>query len=184
MKMDARTILDEVVNAGRPRVQEASVRLPPRSTRYVATFSGPEPGVQVARSTGTADRDKALRLARKWEREARREREAKKAAQPDTGAFRGTAFGLSQREVAALLRVSERAVRAIERRALRKLRQHPLLRQVWREHEFGEPAIPPQVDEADVGLTKEEIEALVGLAWTPLEQRALAKLLGCVSSVR
>jgi len=40
--------------------------------------------------------------------------------------------------VAAILNLSPRSVRAIERRGLRKLRRHPAVRQMWKE--FGEAA--------------------------------------------
>src|SRR5437773_11073332 len=59
-----------------PELFEATVRRPPRSRRWVAVFTGPEPGKQVWRSTGLTDRDAALTLAREWEAEARRERAA------------------------------------------------------------------------------------------------------------
>jgi Sigma-70, region 4 len=41
---------------------------------------------------------------------------------------------LTQKEVAAIMGVSERAVRAIERRAPGKLRNHPKLRPFWVEY--------------------------------------------------
>jgi len=50
------------------RIQsEATVRLPPRGHRYIGIFTGPEPGQQIARTTGLTDRDAALALARRWE---------------------------------------------------------------------------------------------------------------------
>src|SRR5437867_1426312 len=59
-----------------PELSEATVRRPPRSRRWVAVFTGPEPGKQVWRSTGLTNRDAALALARQWEADARRERAA------------------------------------------------------------------------------------------------------------
>src|SRR5438552_14677522 len=57
-----------------PLLFEATVRRPPRSRRWVAVFTGPEPGKQVWRTTGLTNRDAAMALARKWEAEARRDR--------------------------------------------------------------------------------------------------------------
>jgi hypothetical protein len=112
------------------RLEEASVYLPPRSTKWVAVFTGVEPGQQVRRSTGLTDRQAALLLARKWEREAARAR-SKVLKKPTirTGAERPDV--LTQKEVAAALGMSERGVREAERRALAKLRNHPALRQMW-----------------------------------------------------
>ena len=45
---------------------------------------------------------------------------------------------LSQAEVAAVLNLTERGVRAVEKRALAKLRAHPLMRQLLREYLTGE----------------------------------------------
>ena len=52
-------------------LHEASVRLPPRGTRWIAVFTGPVPGQQVWRSTGLRDRHAALALAKEWEAAAR-----------------------------------------------------------------------------------------------------------------
>ncbi len=49
-----------------------------------------------------------------------------------------TGAGLTQREVAQLLGMTERGVRAVEKRALRKFRQHPLLRELWDDYSRGE----------------------------------------------
>ena len=54
-------------------ISEATVHLPKRSRVFQAVFTGPEGG-QVWRSTGLTDRDQALLVAKKWEREARTER--------------------------------------------------------------------------------------------------------------
>jgi hypothetical protein len=69
------------------------------------------------------------------------------------------------------LGLSERSVRAVERRAFEKLRQHPLLRQAWQQFLAGE------LDEYEVNLTPEEIEALFNLARTPEERHLIAKVL-------
>jgi AspT/YidE/YbjL antiporter-like protein len=100
----------------------------------MAVFAGPERGNQVWRSTGLTDRDAALAQARTWEAEARIQRQAL-GKQPRRAAVRvrrssaeSGGFGpLTQREVAALMKLSERAVRNIEKRALGKLKNHPAL---------------------------------------------------------
>lgn len=114
---------------------EATVRLPPRGRRWVAIFTGDEPGVQVARSTGLTDRTAALKLARKWEAEAWVRRGHQSS--PSSGRHYGGAKmgGLSHEEVARILKLSARSVRAIEKRALRKLRRHPDLERIWMELE-------------------------------------------------
>ena len=82
---------------------------------------------------------------------------------------------LTQREVAMVLGLSERAVRDIERRALAKLRHHPSLRKLCRELGIIEEAYPGN-------LSLEEIHALFGLTRTPEEQRALAHVLLLIAS--
>ena len=161
---------------------EATVRCPPRSNRWVAVYSGPEPGKQVWRSTGLTDRDAALALARRWEAQARRERAAsgaltrKPTIRVRPGSGEAAAGLLTQEEVAALLGLSVRAVREIERRAFEKLRRHPALRQFWREHGTGD------VEEgaASGDLDGREVAALFALARTPMEQHALHRLLGII----
>jgi hypothetical protein len=157
-------------------ISEATVHLPKRSRVWQAVFTGPEGG-QVWRSTGLTDREQALLVAKKWEREARSER-AKLGHSPRRPAMRVrrttpfTGSGpLTQREVAVLLNISERAVKAIERRAIQKLRNHPVLREVWQQFLSGE------LDEHQLILTSEEVEALVGLARTAEEQVVLHKTL-------
>ena len=85
--------------------------------------------------------------------------------------FTGQPFGLTQREVAVILRVSERAVRNIERRAIKKLLAHPELRQAWQDYLSG------QLDEGGLSLTPEEVEALLSLVRTPEEKLVIQKLL-------
>lgn len=147
---------------------EASVRLPPRSTRWVAAFTGPVPGKQVQRSTGLTDRNAALALAQKWERQAKAQRLARKKEYPGKPSIRArSGEGLTQHEVAALLKISVRAVRGIEMRAFEKLKRHPKLQQFWKEYGgIGESAIV---------LSAQEISALFFLAETPLELIALRK---------
>ncbi len=119
-----------------PLLAEATVRLPPRSRKWVAVFTGDEPGVQMARSTGLSDRQAALDLARRWEEEARQRRAQR---QPGSGTKRIAPGGFTQAQVGALLGLSTRSVRAIERRAVRKLLRHPLVQKVWKE--FGESGV-------------------------------------------
>lgn len=143
------------------------MRRPPRSRKYVATFTGPEGG-QINRSTGLEDRDAALALAHKWEAEARQE---KKQEQPSRKAFIRARGGMTQGEEARIMAMSERAVRNIEKRALAKLRKHPLIREVWAEL-TGE-----ELEESRVELTRAEKQALLRLAQTPEERRVVRKLI-------
>jgi hypothetical protein len=61
-------------------------------------------------------------------------------------------------------------------RAFQKLRR--ALRRYWREHETG------NVEEAVGDLDGSEVAALRGLTRTPLERRALSKLLGMIQADR
>ena len=95
---------------------EASVHRPRRGRLYVASFRD-ETGRQRWQRTGLSDRKAALILAQELEDQARRKR-GFGAKQPQKALVRVTASrgmgneGLfTQREVAALLRISERAVR-------------------------------------------------------------------------
>jgi Sigma-70, region 4 len=91
------------------------------------------------------------------------------------GGGRGDTGLFTQKEVAVLLRISERAVRTIERRAIEKLRRHPALRQLWREWTTGEieeASEPRPVWE----LTRAELAAVCGLARTPAERELLRRL--------
>ena len=71
-----------------------------------------------------------------------------------TGAGRGGA-GLTQKEVALVIGMSERGVRAVERRALDKLRRHPALREIWGES-IGEGAdgSPPALEMEKLSVIK------------------------------
>jgi hypothetical protein len=171
----AREIIEGVVDTQPAALPEAIVRRPPRSRDFVAVFSGPEPGQQIGRSTGLTDYRAALALAREWEGQARREREASRAAGAVTPVTGTLSLGLTQREVARLLDISERAVRNIERRAITKLRRHPLLKRIWRE--YSESRSWP---ETYGPLTPQEVEALLGLATTWFERRVLWKVLDLI----
>jgi len=166
-------------------LREATVRRPPRGRRWIAVFSGAQPGKQVWQSTGLTDRAAALALALKWEAEARRERAASGALtrKPTIRVRRGSgeaAAGLlTQEDVAALLGLSVRAIREIERRAFEKLRRHPVLQQFWRE--LGGD-VREKVGSYD--LSRPEVAALFGLARTPLERRVLHKMLGMILTDR
>jgi DNA-binding transcriptional regulator YiaG len=82
--------------------------------------------------------------------------------------------GLTQREVAVLLRVSERAVRNIERRAIKKLFADPGLRQAWQDYLNG------NLEEDGLALTPEEAEALLGLVRTLEEWLVVRKVLRAI----
>jgi hypothetical protein len=138
--MNATLLVRRLLEDDQSRLAEATVRLPPRGSRWIAVYTGDAPGEQVARSTGLTDREAALDLARQWETEAR-ERRAQNQHRVGAGALRAGHAGpgaLTQAQVAAILNLSPRSVRAIEKRAVRKLRRHPLVRQMWKE--FGEAA--------------------------------------------
>ncbi len=90
------------------------------------------------------DRKAARVLAQQWERAAKRKRAAQTPlprkpvmrVRPDSGERE---LGLlTQREVGLIMKISTRAVREIERRAFNKIRQHPALRDFWREGTTGE----------------------------------------------
>ena len=170
------TLLDDEPPVEGP-VCEASVHLPQRSRVWVAAFTGHNGG-QVWRSTGLTDHDQALVLAKHWEAKARAQRLGlgRPLQRPILRVRReepGTVSSgmLTQREVARLLNMSERGVRAVERRAFEKLRQHPLLRQAWQRYLAGE------LDEHQLGLTPEESEALFNLIRTPEERGLIQKVL-------
>lgn len=159
-----------------PRLSEASVHRPNRSRVWVAAFTGPAGG-PVQRSTGLTDRTQALLVARQWEAEARAERASlgRTTRKPVWRVRRSASSAgpcrMTQKEVAMLLGMSERAVRAVERRAFEKLRNHTLLRQVWQQFLKGE------LDEYQQALTPEEADALLKMARTPQELHLLRKVL-------
>jgi hypothetical protein len=156
---------------------EVSVHLPSRATRWVAAFRD-ETGRKVWRSTGLREREPALALAKEWEADAKRKRAAQGAAPPRlTIRVRPGSTCLSQKEVAAILRISERAVRQIEKTAIEKLRRHPVLKGIWREWETGELKEAMSRAASPWQLSRAEIVAVYALALTPVERRALQKLL-------
>ena len=79
------------------------------------------------------------------------------------------------------MKISERAVREIERRAFEKLRRHPALTEFWREWTTGELEEAALGDKTQWTLTGAEIAALYALARTPAERHALAKLLKLIT---
>jgi hypothetical protein len=138
--MNATLLVRRLLEDDQPILGEAIVRLPPRGSRWIAVYTGEEPGQQVARSTGLTDRGAALDLARQWEAEVR-QRRAQNQHRVGAAALRAGHAGpgaLTQAEVGRILNLSPRTVRAIEKRAVRKLRRHPVVQQMWRE--FGEAA--------------------------------------------
>jgi hypothetical protein len=145
-----------------------------------------ETGKQVWKSTGQVDRAAAQAIADRLEREARAKRAAQ-APRPKKPTIRvrpGSAEHavglLSQKEVALFLKISERAVRETERSAFQKIRNHPLMRQFWREWEGGE------IDEAAHGsewqLSDCEIAAVYKLARTLEEREVLSKVMALIAN--
>jgi hypothetical protein len=163
-------------------IDEASVHLPRRGSVWVASYRD-ENGVQRWRSTGQRDRVAAQTIAGKLEAEARRKRaaQAPRPAKPTIRVRAGSAehaLGfLSQKEVAIVMKISERAVRAIERRAFDKLRRHPALRQFWDEWQGG------GIEEAGLEwqLSPTETAALYALARTPEERQVLRKVMALMA---
>lgn len=154
---------------------EASVHLPKRGRRWVATYRDGS-GQQHWKSTGQTDRAAALIVAQELEREARRAH-AQQGVPIRPGSQRSNVGQFTQKEIAILMGLSERAVRDIQKRALRKLKQHPAARALWREW-VGEGA----TSTLDLELTEAEIVAVYSLVRTPEEQRAVDKLMALVSA--
>jgi hypothetical protein len=90
---------------------------------------------------------------------------------------------MTQKEVAAILRISERTVRQIEKTALAKLRRHPALRNAWREWMSGEVEESYSTAGSGWALTRAEVAAVYGLTRTPEERRAVTKLLALTQGV-
>jgi hypothetical protein len=161
---------------------EVSVHLPRRGSRWVASFRD-ETGRQVWRTTGLRDREPALVLARRWEGEAKGRRAAQGAVptrltiRVRPGSAEKGLGCLSQKEVAAILRMSERAVREVERRAFEKLRRHPALKDFWREWQTGEIKETALRAAKQWTLSRAEVAAVYALARTTVERQALRKLL-------
>jgi DNA-binding CsgD family transcriptional regulator len=167
-------------------VIEASVHLPHRGKIWRASFRD-ETGRQRWRSTGTTDRSAALALAKQWEEEARRKR-GPGLRPPEKALIRAVGGGskadtalFTQREVALIMKISERAVRNIERRAVAKLRRNPVLKALWREWSRGE--IEEQlVATSHWKLTPPEIAAVYALAHTSMEREVIRKLMALIGS--
>jgi hypothetical protein len=163
-------------------IDEASVHLPRRGTRWVATFRD-ETGNQVWKATGQRDRTAAQAIADELEAAAKRKRlaQGEPPNKPVIRVRRGSGErGLgpfTQAETAAIMRISERSVRQLQKSAFTKLRNHPALKEFWREWQSG------QVSEAVVPtitgwvLSAAEIEALLTLARTPIEKHAIRKMI-------
>jgi hypothetical protein len=182
--MTANALINLFLNSDSPpsawKLIEASVHLPRRGKRWVASFRDVT-SRQRWRSTGLTDRRAALILAQEWERAARQARaeQGEVGGDPILRLLRGTGqrgHGLTQKEVALRLGMSERGIRAVERRALEKLRRHPALRAIWGEW-IGEGA-----SGEDVELTDAEVAALYNLAGTQAERRVLDKLMALMAA--
>jgi hypothetical protein len=176
--MGPRRILEILIAADGPvsvrSLVDASVHRPTRSTRWVGSFRN-ENGRQVWRTTGLRNREAALVLATEWETEARRRRAARGALpRRPTMRVRPGSLGLTQKEVALLMGLSERTVRSTEKQALAKLRD--ALQDLWREWETGEIKEVALVARSDRALSRAEVAALYALARTPDERQALRKL--------
>lgn len=170
--MKAVELVNQLLDDFEPRLVEASVRLPPRGRVWIASFTGALPNERITRSTGVTDKAMALEIARQWEAEQRERRKALASQNLLPSRPKVEPGGLTQAEVAAVLRMSTRAVRNVEKRALAKLSRHPALRELWREyagHVVENSEIPM--------LSREEVTALLGLARTPFELETLRKLL-------
>ena len=188
-------LLDATAPVPARSLLDASVRLPPRGHKWLAVYTGVEPGKQVWKSTGLTDRSAAMAQAKEWEAQARRRR-AELGLKPRRPSIRvrrrlalpsgpptAGAEPLSQREAALILKISERSVRAIEHRALEKLRRHPDLREFWAEFATGRGLELPGLEEGEaIELTPGEVAALMGLARNTEEEQALRKLFAWLSA--
>lgn len=184
--MSAQEIVEILIESDGPvnieALIEASVHLPRRGSRWVAAFRD-ETGRQVWRSTGLPDRESALTLATGWEAEAQRKRAVQPALPPKPtirvrpGSAERKLGLLTQREVGMILRISERAVREIERRAFDKIRRHPALKDFWPKRDTGEIKETELGAASEWALSSSEIAAVATLTRTSAERQALRKLL-------
>ena len=164
-----RVLLDETP------ICEATVHRPRRGKVWVATFTSCEGG-QIWRTTGLTNRTRAMIVARRWEAQARLQRarlgrSAKKSVWRVHRPAGGNETGpLSQEQVARLLNLSVRGVRGIEHRALKKIRNHPELRQAWQRYVVGE------LDEAQSILATEEVDPVLKGAQASQEQWPIQKV--------
>ena len=190
--MRPKDIVQILIETDRPvsarRLVEVSVHLPRRGTRWVAAFRDAT-GRQVWRSTGLRDKKPALALGKEWEQAAKQKRAAQGALPPRftirvrPGSGEEAIGLLTQKDVAMILRISERSVREIERRAFDKLRRHPALRDFWHEWLTGEVEEAASQVLADWTLSRAEIDAVNGLARTPEERQALSRLFALTQDV-
>src|SRR5436309_3531379 len=165
-------------------VDEASVHLPRRAKKWIASYDGN--GKHIWQPTGETDRAAAQAIADEMEAQAKQEFVAK-AKWPKKPTIRIKPGGpehqaglLSYREIAARWGVSERTVRKVEAEALRKLFNHPQLRAFWKEYttgEAGEIAEALQPATTDWQLSPEELAILLVTARKPVELRAIKKLI-------
>ena len=189
--MEPREIVRILIETDSPvsarRLVEVSVHLPRRGTRWVAAFRDIT-GRQIWRSTGLRDREPAMALAKQWEADARRKRSVqgseptKLTVRVRPGSAEKELGCLTQKEVAAILKTSERAVREIERRAFDKLRRHPALKKLWHELQTGEIKEAASLAPRAWALSRAEVAAVYALARTPVEGQALGRLLALIAS--
>jgi hypothetical protein len=159
-------------------LKEASVHRPKRGRKWIASFRN-EHRKQQWKTTRLTDYKLALKLAREWEEQAKRKRASQGAqVKVRTTTGRGPG-GLTQTEVAAILRISVRAEREIEHRAIEKLRRHPGLRRLWKEYLEGEieESACEVGDSIAYQLSFPEIVAMFQLTATWLERQSLWKIL-------
>jgi hypothetical protein len=165
---------------------EASVHRPARGKRWIASFRN-QAGRQEWKSTGLTDKNAAIILAKEWEAAARRQRGSarqtprKALIRVAGGSGKGDTGLFTQREVALLMKISERAVRNIERRAIAKLQSNPVLKALWRDWNLGEieEGFMPA---SNLNLTAAEIAAVYDLTQTPAERRVIRKVMALVGS--
>lgn len=163
-------------------IAEASIHLPRRGSKWIAAYRD-EHRRRRWKPTGLRNREAALALAQRWEREASK-KPLPQGVQPPKPTIRIQPGGLSQAEVAAIMRISERTVREIEKRALEKLRRHPALRELWREWERGEIREAGGEGAPGWAFTPDEMAAVYGLARTPFERQVVSKMIALTQVVR
>ena len=163
-------------------IAEASVHLPRRGTRWIASFRN-EFGRQQTKTTSRTDYQEALAIARHWEEEARKRR-TPQSNPPKGASFRVAPNSsardlgcLTQREVAAIMRLTERGVREIEKRAIAKLRRHPAFGRLWRQYLAGELGESGFKHSIGSNLSAAEVAVLITLTSTPFERQALHKVM-------
>jgi Sigma-70, region 4 len=184
--MTAEQVVELLLDADRPArsealLGEASAHLPRRGTRWMATFRD-ETGNQVWKATGLTDRKAAQAIADELEAATKRKRLAQgRAPKKPVIRVRGSgerALGpFTQAETAAILRISERSVRELQRSAFTKLRNHPALKEFWREWQGGEVKEGAAATSRELELSRSEIAAVLAMARSPFERHALRKMI-------